>query len=103
MARFLVTYHSETMPHDPESMAKAREAFMAWAAKTGDALVDPGAPIQAMMTVSTDGRRDGPASGAPNGWSVLEAASLDEAAAMLGDHPFIGRGGQLQINQPAAL
>ena len=40
MARFLVTYHSSSMPHDTESMAKARQAFLEWAARTGDALVD---------------------------------------------------------------
>jgi hypothetical protein len=38
MAKFLVTYHGSEMSHDPEAMAKAREAFLAWAAKTGDAL-----------------------------------------------------------------
>lgn len=103
MAKFLVTYHGGNMPHDVESMAKARNAFMGWARKTGPALVDPGAPIAAARTVSSEGTRDGPADGQFNGWSVVEAADLNAAAKLLADHPFIGRGGVLQISEPAGI
>jgi hypothetical protein len=101
MPRFLVTYHGGNMPHDPESMAKARDAFMQWAGKMGPALVDPGAPIAAARTVSSSGTQDGLADGPFNGWSVIEADDLKAAAKLLSDHPFIGRGGVLQINEPA--
>ena len=103
MPKFLVTYHGSNMPHDAEAMAKARSAFMQWAGKTGPALVDPGAPISAARTVSSKGSEDGLADGPFNGWSVIEAADLDAAAKLLADHPFIGRGGVLQINEPAAI
>lgn len=103
MPRFLVTYHGSNMPHDPESMAKARDAFMQWAGKTGAALVDPGAPIAGARTISSQGTKDELADGPFNGWSVIEAADLDAAARLLKDHPFIGRGGALQINEPAAI
>lgn len=100
MARFLVTYHAGEMPHDPESMLQAREAFMQWAGKTGDALVDAGAPVQSTRTVSSEGTQDGPAEGPFSGWSVIEAADAQAAADILSDHPFIGRGGVLQISEP---
>ena len=103
MPRFLVTYHGSNMPHDAESMTKARDAFMHWAGKTGPALVDPGAPIGATRTVSSHGPKDGFAEGPFNGWSVIDAADLNAAAKLLADHPFIGRGGVLQINEPAAI
>ena len=103
MPRFLVTYHGSNMPHDPESMAKARDAFMQWAGKTGSALVDPGAPVGATRTISSHGPKDGLAEGPFNGWSVIEAADLNAAAKLLADHPFIGRGGVLQLNEPAAI
>ncbi len=102
MPKFLVTYHGSNMPHDAQAMAKAREAFMSWAGRTGRALVEPGAPIAATRTVSSEGTRDGLADGPFNGWSVIEAADLNAAAKLLADHPFIGRGGVLQINEPAA-
>lgn len=103
MAKFLVTYHGGNMPHDPESMAKARDAFMQWAGKTGPALTEPGAPIGATRTVSSHGTHDGVAEGEYNGWSVIEASDLNEATKLLQGHPFIGRGGVLQINEPAAV
>ena len=103
MPRFLVTYHGSNMPHDPESMAKARDAFMQWAGKTGSALVDPGTPVGAARTISSHGPKDGLAEGPFNGWSVIEAADLNAAAKLLADHPFIGRGGVLQVNEPAAI
>ena len=103
MPRFLVTYHGSNMPHDAQSMAKARDAFMQWASKTGPALVDPGAPIGAKRTISSKGTKDGLADGPVNGWSVIEADDVSVAGKLLADHPFIGRGGALQINEPAAI
>ncbi|HEX7265157.1 MAG TPA: hypothetical protein VF383_13365 [Candidatus Dormibacteraeota bacterium] len=103
MPKFLVTYHGSNMPHDPGSMAKVRDAFMHWAGKTGPALVDPGAPIAGTRTVSSKGAKDGLAEGPFNGWSVIEAGDLDAAAKLLEDHPFVGRGGTLQISEPAAI
>ena len=103
MPKFLVTYHGSNMPHDPESMARARDAFMSWAKKTGSALTEPGAPVAARRTLSKDGEKQGLAEGPFNGWSVIEAADMDAAAKLLGDHPFVGRGGVLQINEPASF
>jgi hypothetical protein len=101
MPRFLVTYHGgQELPHDPAVMERIRAAFMEWAQKTGPALVDPGAPIAARKTVSTKGVRDGAADGAVDGWSVVEAADMNAVAAILKDHPFVSRGGSLQINEP---
>lgn len=100
MAKYLVTYHGSDMPHDPEAIAKAREAFMQWAAKTGQALVEPGAPVLSTSTISSSGTKDGPAQGPITGWSVIEADDAARAAALLGDHPFISRGGVLQISEP---
>jgi len=98
--RFLVTYHGSEMPHEPEAIAEARDAFMDWATKRGSALVEPGDPISSFKTMDQSGTRDGGADGAFNGWSVVEADDIDAALEMLQDHPFIGRGGQLQVGQP---
>jgi hypothetical protein len=103
VAHYLVTYHMEGHV-DPEVMAKARESFMVWAAKTGAALVDPGAPIGSTSTVTGDGFERDIRSDLPfNGWSVIEAADADAAAEILSDHPFVGRGGTLQINAPVEI
>ena len=100
MAKYLVTYHGSEMPHDPEAMAAARAAFMDWAAKAGEALVEPGAPVRSSWTISNAGREDGPAHGPIMGWSIIESEDAESAASRLGDHPFIGRGGVLQVGEP---
>ena len=101
MPRFLVTYHGGAeVPHDPVVMERIRAAFVQWAQKTGPALVDPGAPIAGRKTVTTNGSRDGAADGPVDGWSVVEAADMDAVAEIIKDHPFVSRGGSLQINEP---
>jgi hypothetical protein len=103
MARYLVTYHGSEMSHEPEAMAQARNAFMAWAQKAGPALVEPGAPVVAVRTISGSGTSARPAEGPVQGSSFVEAESQEAAAELLADHPFLMRGGTLQINEPAPI
>ena len=74
-------------------------AFMAWVDQVGSALVDPGAPLGGSAVVSREGVADGLAEGPAGGYSILEADDLAAAAELLRDHPFIGRGGSLQVSQ----
>ena len=102
MAKFLVTYHGGGMPETPEGREQAMAAFMAWAGKTGKALADPGAPLGEARTVSSGGVTAGAASGPAGGYSVLETEDLDAAVALVSDHPFVTRGGSLQVSQAVA-
>ncbi len=88
------------MPHEPEAIAQGRDAFIQWAGKTGAALVEPGDPVRSFKTIDRNGTREGAAEGPFNGWSVIEADDADAALQILKDHPFIGRGGQLQVSEP---
>jgi hypothetical protein len=102
MTKFLVTYHGDGMPDTAEGRNQAMKAFMAWASKTGPALADPGAPLGESRTVSGSAVTPGPASGTAGGYSVLEADDLDAAVALVRDHPFVARGGSLQVSQAIA-
>jgi len=94
--RFLVTYHGSGMPDDPALMEQAKAAFGNWVAGAGDAIVDPGAPVQMMAQVATEGAIDAVQIG---GYSIIQADSLDDAMAVLSSHPYVARGGTLQVNQ----
>jgi hypothetical protein len=96
VSRFLVTYHGQGMPEDPTLMEQAKAAFIAWVGDSGDAIVDPGAPVH-MVTQVSDGSPTPPAE--IGGYSIIQAGSPDEAAAVLRKHPYVGRGGTLQLNQ----
>jgi uncharacterized protein (DUF302 family) len=96
MSTFLVTYHGSGMPDDPELMEQAKAAFGAWVAEAGDAIVDPGAPVMMVTQVSSGAATDAVAIG---GYSIIQAGSPEAAAAVLQRHPYVARGGTLQVNQ----
>jgi hypothetical protein len=61
------------------------DAWMAWAGKAGDAIVDLGAPL-------LDAGHVGPAAGDSRyvtGFSVLQAESADAAVALMDGHPHL--------------
>jgi hypothetical protein len=103
MAKFLVTYHGAGAPRNEEEKQQAMAAFMTWVSQVGSALIDPGAPLGSSTVVSTDGVVDGVAEGPAGGYSILEADDLAAAAELLRDHPFVGRGGALQVSQAVSL
>ena len=88
------------MPTDPAQAEQARAAFGEWLAKAGKAVIDPGAPLRPGTQVSNGdtGQRVMIA-----GYSVIEAASLAEAAEILRSHPFVMRGGTLQLDEAMAV
>ena len=96
MSRFLVTYHGSGMPDDPAMMEQVKTAFMNWVASSGDAIVDPGAPVQMVTQVAGDGAAPAAEIG---GYSIIQADSADAAAEVLSSHPYVARGGTLQVNQ----
>jgi hypothetical protein len=98
MARFLVTYHGGGMPEGEEAAQQAMAAFAEWVASTGKALVDPGAPLGPSKTVAKGSVKDGPAAGPSGGYSIIEADDLDAAVKLVQDHPFVGRGGSMQVS-----
>ena len=97
MARFLVTYRGGKPPANPEQAAAMAQAFGGWVAKSGKAIVDPGAPIHSVAQV---------ANGTPlpaaeiGGYSIIEADTVEKAVAILKTHPFVARGGTLQLHEP---
>ncbi len=100
MATFLITYHGGGgMPDSAEGREKMMAAFQAWAASVGDAMIDPGAPLGPRKSVTSDGVSDAAADETLGGYTLISADSLDHAVDAVKDHPFVGRGGTLQVSQ----
>ena len=96
MPKYLILYHSDaalTGPSvaemmaraTPEQMAAGMAVWNAWREKTGSAMVDLGSPLVKSAVVA-DGKTTNGKS-AITGYSVLQAASLDEAVGLVKDHP----------------
>jgi len=91
MATFMVLYRSPASARDqmanatPEQMKTGMEAWMQWAGKAGDAVVDLGAPLAAAAHV-------GPGSsgaGEISGYSVMRADSAEALGGVLDGHPHL--------------
>jgi hypothetical protein len=77
-------------------MKENRAAFGAWLAEAGDAVIDPGAPLHTVARLA-DGE---PADEVEIlGFSIIEADDLETAQELLSRHPFIRRGGTVQISE----
>ena len=72
---------------------------LSWAASVGGNVIDPGAPLGPSKVVASDGVTDGAATGKLGGYTLISAGSLDDAAKIVQDHPFVGRGGALQVSE----
>jgi hypothetical protein len=100
MPTYLVTYHGGGgPPTSPEAQAQMMAAFQAWAASVGDNMIDPGAPLGPSKVLTSDGVTDGAATGKLGGYTLITAGSLDDAVKAVQDHPFVGRGGTLQVSE----
>jgi len=87
MQKFLVLYRStmsmgeQMASTTPEERQASMDAWMAWGAAAGDALVDWGVPTQ-----PTSDEDPGPA-GWIGGYSILQAADVDAVRSVLSGHP----------------
>lgn len=96
MAKYLVTYHGSGMPADPALLEPMKAALGQWVQEAGSAVVDPGAPAHLVKQVANGTPTDAVEIG---GYSIIEAPSLEAAERILQTHPFVGRGGTLQVNE----
>ena len=103
MATYLITYHGAMeMPSRPEARDQMMSAFRQWAASVGDGMVDPGSPLGPSKVVTSDTVADGNAGGQIGGYTIIKADSMDDAVAAIRSHPFLSRGGTLQVSETVA-
>jgi len=107
MSKYLVLYRSEAALSGisvsemmantpPEQMAAGMAAWKAWSDKCGGAIVDLGAPLDKSIAIA--GGTVAPEKTTLTGYSFLEAASPEEAAALMKDHPhFFAPSASVQI------
>ena len=93
MKNFVVIYHAtasaveQTQNMSPGEMQKGMEAWMAWAAKTGDGLVDLGTPLMGGQKLTKSG--SSPSDKNVMGYSILQADDMQGAEALLEGHPHL--------------
>ena len=95
MTKFMVLYRSSTSARDqmasatPEQMKAGKEAWMQWAGKAGDAVVDLGAPLAPAAHLGP-GSSD---AGEISGYSIMQADSAAALGGVLDGHPHLSMPG----------
>jgi hypothetical protein len=102
MAKFVYVYTGGQMAETPEAQEQAMQAWGAWFAGLGAAVTDVGNPFAASATVKSGGSSAG-AAGALGGYSIVEAATLDEAAAQAAGCPVLESGGSVEVYEAVAM
>ena len=93
MSKYLLLYRGPaTQMEDftPEQSEEQMRAWGEWMGRVGSALVDGGAPFGQRSAVSDDGTSPAPSD--QNGYTIVEAGSLDGARALTDGHPFLSEG-----------
>lgn len=98
MAEFVLVYHGGSMPETEEDGKALMAAWGGWMGSPGSALAEPGNPFSNSSTVQSDGSvSSGGGSNPASGYSVLEADSLDAAAALAKGCPVLTIGGSVEV------
>jgi len=93
MPKYMIVYKGDAT--DPADMPEEQRneimaAWGAWMERVGSGLTDVGTPLMALASVVDDGSAGTPVS--LSGYSVVEAADLDELKSHVKDHPFLSEG-----------
>lgn len=98
MAKFLFVYHGGSHPSSPADAKKVMDAWGAWFGALGAAVIDGGNPVRAFGTVKSDGSMADSAGPNPaTGYSLIEAASPQDAHAKAKACPLLSAGGTIEI------
>jgi len=99
MKKFIALYSGGLTPQtvDKKEMEASMKRWMDWFGKLGGSIAESGNPFGDSKTISKAGVKDGADGNVSNGYSIFQAASLAEAAALLKTCPIIAEGGKLHL------
>ncbi|MFJ5695249.1 hypothetical protein ACIP9X_15555 [Arthrobacter sp. NPDC093125] len=93
MKKFVVLYNApqsaqaQMAESSPEAAQEGMKAWMEWAQRAGDGIVDMGNPLGTGKEVSATGTAD--TSSHVAGYGILQAEDMDGALALLDRHPHL--------------
>jgi hypothetical protein len=93
MSKYILLYRGPATPMEDfteEQGAEQMRAWGEWGERTGSALTDFGSPFGARTSVGDDGSTPAPSD--LNGYTIVEAESLDAARGLTEKHPFLTEG-----------
>ena len=96
MAKFVYAYVGGAVAEDPAERDAQMQKWGAWFGTLGSSVTDMGNPFARSITVKDGGSAEGGASRL-GGYSIVEASSLEDAAAKAAGCPVIQSGGTVEV------
>jgi len=98
MAKYLLVYHGGKPPSNPADVKAVMDAWGAWFGSLGAAVIDGGNPVGASYTVRSDGSLvTGGGANPASGYSLIEAANIEDAHKKAAGCPLLQAGGTIEI------
>jgi len=82
MPKYIFAYHGGATPSTPEEGKAVMEKWTNWMGTLGAAIVDGGAPCGKSHTVNGQGASEGGGSNPLSGYTLVNAASMEDACKM---------------------
>jgi hypothetical protein len=100
MAKYVFAYHGGSAPKNPDEIKKVMNDWGAWFGSLGSAVIDAGNPVGKSSTVKQDGSLvSGGGANPISGYSLIEAATLEDAHKKAKACPILKAGGTIEIAQ----
>lgn len=91
MSKYVLAYRGGGMPETEEEQQAVMAAWGAWFGQLGASVIDGGAPFGASTAVG------GEVTAQLTGYSIVDAASLDDAVGKAGGCPILTSGGTVEV------
>lgn len=86
MKKFMLLYKGPPTPPDA-----SHKGWPGWFDKLGDQLVSIGSPMDNGFVLHSDGSKGGSATNL-NGYSIIQARSINAVKSLVKDHPYLAQG-----------
>jgi len=99
LAQYIIVYVGGNKPSTSEEGKQHFAEYKGWLASLGDSAISPMNPLKNTTTVKPDRSIDHGSSTSMSGYTIIEAASLDEALEAAKACPFLDIGGSLEVSE----
>ena len=97
MSQYIIAYIGGQQPSSPEEGKAQMEKWKTWISGLGAAVVNPGTPLKDIRVMAPDGSVREGSGNDMHGFTVVEAASIDDALDMARECPYLEIGGSLEV------
>lgn len=99
MPQFVLAYLGGDPPASPEEGKKHYAKYMEWLSSLGEIAVSPANPFKDTHTIAPDGTASRGSQTAMSGFTVIQAASMEQALEIAKECPFLHINGSMEVSE----